>query len=115
MTMARAGVVMYGRTALLLRARVEGRKGGAVSDRRQSAAWQLTGSAAAAAVGRCGGTAGKNKAKENMRRGLPFDAVQSTAAKTPNYLRYQNAVPKGPKLNSETNHESRVTTSSFGR
>jgi hypothetical protein len=30
--------------------------------------------------------AGKNKAKENMRRGLPFDAVQSTAAKTPNYL-----------------------------
>ena len=97
--MARAGVVMYGRAALLLRARVEGRKGGAVSD-GPSAAWQLTGSAAAAAAGADAAQAqGKTKRRKNMRRGLcaAFDAVQSTTAKTPNNntkTQYQNILRK---------------------
>jgi hypothetical protein len=89
--MAQAGVVMYGRTALLFRARVEGRKGGAVQS--------VTERCVATHGQRSSGGRGCRDAEmrrqrrekqsdgKNMRRGLcaAFDAVQSTAAKTPDY------------------------------
>jgi hypothetical protein len=82
--MARAGVVMYGRTALLLRARVEGRKGVQSVTERCVATHGQCGSGGR----RCRDAAaqGKTKRRKNMmRRGLcaAFDAVQSTAAKHP--------------------------------
>ena len=89
MTIAQAGVVMYGRTALLLRARVEGRKGGAVSQTHRALRSQLTGSAAArrGSRGSCRRHSAqhKNKSKGHEPWSCVPLAVQSTAAKTPNY------------------------------
>ena len=80
MTIAQAGVVMYGGTALLLRARVEGRKKGVQSVRltercgRNSRVAQQRGGSR----GRCGGTARNTKTKaKDMSRGLVGPSMQS--------------------------------------